>query len=57
MTIYSVLTIECDGLSCGASFESNSDDYQEARRQAAAEEGWTYDYEADEDYCSQDSGK
>lgn len=56
MAIYSVLTIECDGLSCAASFESNSDDWQEARRQAA-QDGWTYDYEADEDFCPQDSGE
>lgn len=51
MSASSTYTIECDGLECDQILMTVYDDVIEARREAASR-GWTYDENADEDYCS-----
>lgn len=50
MSIYRLVSIECDDIACSAVFDTTTDDYDEAVRKAA-EQGWTRDDDSDEDFC------
>lgn len=50
VTVFALCVVECD-LDCPSVFTSTSDDYTEARRQAAEDAGWAYYPDSDEDVC------
>lgn len=50
MGAWRLVLIECDAIACDRHFNSITDDYGQARRDAA-QRGWIRDEDADEDYC------
>ena len=52
MSVFKLVTVECDGIACPNYLTTNTDDYDEAVAQAAAQ-GWARDDDSDEDFCSE----
>lgn len=53
MTAARLVELGCDNDICWSGpYCSTTDDYDEARRQAAQYRGWSYNSDTDEDFCS-----